>query len=139
MMKNICLRTIPQKQFGFSVYLNATSLTSNNDNVVTFYDTARTVEDTRGELLIQKSHGLETSLEAAGFTPAQFLASSHILVENVGFAEVLMLLLEKRLRISMKCFPVSCGCIDDEYISKPYCVLQVQNKAQRNAAEVNQQ
>jgi hypothetical protein len=70
----------------------------NNDNVVTFYDTARTVEDTRGELSIQKSNGFKTSLKAGFFTPAQFLTSSFILVKNVGFSELLMLLLlDKRL------------------------------------------
>lgn len=56
------------------------------------------MEDTWGELPIERSHGFETSLKA-GFTPAQFLACSFILVENVEFPKLLMLFLGKRIRL----------------------------------------
>ena len=116
----------------------------NDDNPVTFYDVAKTVKDTRGALSIERSHAFDTSLDA-GFTPAQFLASSFILIEHAGYAEVLMALLKKRVRLpwmimlSTKFFPVSSRCIDDKHITKPYKVLQLHRKLQSNADNVGQQ
>lgn len=119
-------------------------LSRNDDKAATFYDVAKTVENTRGTLSIEKSHGFETSLDA-GFTPAQFLASSFILVENEKYADVLMVLLEKRIRLpwmimlSTKYFPVSSGYIDDALVRRPYTVLQLHRKPLCNHEKVKQQ
>ena len=99
--------------------------------IITFEDAARNVEDTRGNLSIQKSLSYETALKVGLFTPAQFRALSFILVENIGFAKLLMFLLQKRLRrpwtmkLSTKPFP--------------YNILQVQKQTKHNITEVNQQ
>ena len=104
----------------------------NDDNAVTNIGIAKIVENTRGGALsIERSHAFETSLEAR-FTPAQFLASSFIFVENEEFAEVLMTLLNKRVRlpwklmVSTKFLSVSSGDMDDDTMLKPYMVLQLQ-------------
>ena len=102
-----------------------------DDNAVTNIGIAKSVENTRGALPIERSHFIETSLEA-GFTPAQFLASSFIFVENQEFAEVLMILLNKRVRlpwklmVSTKSLSVPSGYMDDDTMLKPYTVLQLQ-------------
>ena len=107
------------------------NFSDNDDNAVTNIGIAKTVENTRGALSIERSHGFETSLEA-GFTPAQFLALSFIFVENEEFAEVLMILLKKRvqlpwkLMVSTKFLSVPSGYIDDDTMLKPYMVLQLQ-------------
>jgi hypothetical protein len=111
------------------------------ENVITFENAARNIENTRGNLPIQKSTTYETTLEA-GFTPAQFLASSFILVENEAFTKLLLPLLEKRLRLpwtmkhSIRPFPVWSDNLNKS-TPKPYNILQVL-KARGKIAEVNQ-
>ena len=114
-------------------------------NVVTFEDAARNVEDTRGNLCsIQKSLTYVTTLQG-GFTPAQFLALSFILVEDVGYAKLLMFLLQKRprlpwtMKLSTKPFPLWSVDLNKKYLPKPYNILQLQKQMKHNITEVNQQ
>jgi hypothetical protein len=98
--------------------------THDDHNVITFEDAARNIDDTRGDLSIEKSVTYKTTI-GEGFTPTQFLASSFILIEDIPFTKVLMLLLQTRLRhpwtikLSIKPFPQWSNDLN-KYTPKPY-------------------